>query len=442
MLEVRFPSAFRFLFAGRADDGAAVRYRAAYGGRGSAKSHSFCSAAVIKAAQQPLRVGVYREIQKSIRDSAKRLLDDKIAENGLSGFYESTDTEIRGKNGSLFLFNGLRTNPDAIKSTEGLDIAIVMEANKVAQRSWDLLIPTVRKPGSEIWAEWNPDQPTDPVDVMFRGKDGPPPGSIVRQVNYVDNPFFPDVLRQEAEYDLRRDPERYNHVWLGGYQTNSEARVFRNWRVEAFETPADAVLRFGADWGFAIDPTTLLRMFVVGRTLYIDQEAYKIGCEIDETPALFAGDCPPNRSEDQSWQNPHKHPGVPGALRWTITADSARPETVSYMKRKGFRIIPAIKGPGSLEDGIEFLRTFDIVVHPRCVHTIEELTLYSWKTDPLTGEILPILADKDNHLIDAARYGLEALRRGGAKARAPIEPAKRRDYTGRDRGGDSEWQAA
>lgn len=442
MLEVRFPNAFRFLFADVADDGLPVRYRAAYGGRGSAKSHSLCSAAVIKAAQKPLRVGVYREIQKSIRDSAKRLLDDKIAENGLSDFYESTDTEIRGRNGSLFLFNGLRTNPDAIKSTEGLDIAIVMEANKVAQRSWDLLIPTVRKPGSEIWAEWNPDQPTDPVDMMFRGEAGAPPGSIVRQVNYVDNPFFPDVLRQEAEYDLRRDPERYNHVWLGGYQTNSEARVFRNWRVEAFETPADAVLRFGADWGFAIDPTTLLRLFVVGRTLYIDQEAYKIGCEIDETPALFAGECPSNHPEAQRWVNTHKHPGVPGALKWTITADSARPETVSYMKRKGFRIIPAIKGPGSLEDGIEFLRTFDIVVHPRCVHTIEELTLYSWKTDPLTGEILPVLADKDNHLIDAARYGLEALRRGAAKARPPIQPAKRRDYTGRDRGGDSEWQAA
>lgn len=270
---VRFPEAFRFLWSDKADDGQPVRYRAAYGGRGSAKSHSFCSAVILKAAMQPLRVGVYREIQKSIRDSAKRLLDDKIAENGLGDFYESTDTEIRGKNGSLFLFNGLRTNPDAIKSTEGLDIAIVMEANKVAQRSWDLLIPTVRKPGSEIWAEWNPDQPTDPVDQMFRGSGGAPPGSIVRQVNYTDNPFFPEVLLQEAEYDLRRDPERYNHVWLGGYQTNSEARVFRNWKVEAFETPGDAVFRFGADWGFAVDPTVLVRCFVEGRTLYVDQEA-------------------------------------------------------------------------------------------------------------------------------------------------------------------------
>lgn len=230
---------------------------------------------------------------------------------------------------------------------------------------------------------------------------------------------------------------------------NTAARVFRNWRSMDFDTPEDAILRFGADWGFSIDPTTLVRMFIgklvdgvpvadpTGRTLFIDHEAYKIGCEIDETPALFAGTCPADRPLEHRWDNPHKHPGVPGATRWLITADSARPETVSYMKRKGFRIGAAIKGAGSLEDGIEFLRTFDIVVHPRCVHTIEELTLYSWKTDPLTGEILPVLADKDNHLIDAARYGLEAVRR---VKRMPTKPAReeRTDYKAK-RQADSGW---
>jgi phage terminase large subunit len=447
---VRIPEAFAFLWATTADDGRPVRYRAAHGGRGSAKSHSLCTAAVLKGAERPLRIGVYREIQRSIRDSAKRLLDDKIAETGLQDFYESTDTEIRGRNGTLFLFNGLRTNPDAIKSTEGLDLAIVMEANKVAQRSWDLLIPTVRKPGSEIWAEWNPDQPTDPIDQMMRGEQGPPPGAIVRQVNYSDNPFFPDVLRQEMEYDLRRDPERHHHVWLGGYQRNSEARVFRNWTVEAFETPADAVLRFGADWGFAIDPTVLLRAFVgrlvdgkaiadpTGRCLFIDYEAYKVGCEIDETPSLFAGTHPEGK-----WANTHGHPGVPGSRSWLITADSARPETVSYMKRQGFRIVPAIKGPGSVEDGVTFLQSYDIVVHPRCKHVIDELTLYSWKVDPLTGQILPILADKDNHTIDAARYLTEALRRAKKPPGKPDERAKPKDYRGnRNTGGDSEWMSA
>jgi phage terminase large subunit len=392
---VRLPEAFGFLWADKADDGLPVRYRAAYGGRGSAKSHSLCTAALLKGAADPLRIGVYREIQKSIRDSAKRLLDDKIAECGLSSFYESTDTEIRGKNGTLFLFNGLRTNPDAIKSTEGIDIALVMEANKVAQRSWDLLIPTVRKPGSEIWAEWNPNLPTDPVDAMFRGDAGPPPGTIVRQVNWNDNPWFPAVLKAELEYDRKRDPEKYAHVWLGEYQRNSEARVFRNWTVEEFEAPADAVHRFGADWGFAIDPTVLVRCHIVGRKLYVDYEAYMVGCEIDNTPALFDS--------------------IPESRRYLITADSARPETVSFMQRNGFpKIVPAIKGPGSVEDGIEWLKNFDVVVHPRCKHTIDELTLYSYKVDKLTGAVLPQLDDKSNHVIDALRYACEGARRAGA----------------------------
>jgi phage terminase large subunit len=141
-VRLRLPEAFRFLWATEADDGLEVRYRAARGGRGSAKSHSFAQALVLKAAEQPLRIGCFREIQKSIRDSVKRLLDDKISECGLQGAFISTDTEIRGHNGSLFIFGGLRTNPDAVKSTEGIDIAAVFEANRVSQRSLDLLIPT------------------------------------------------------------------------------------------------------------------------------------------------------------------------------------------------------------------------------------------------------------------------------------------------------------
>lgn len=423
-MKVQIPEAFSFLFE-------PARYKAAYGGRGSAKSHSFATALVVQAAARPLRILCAREIQRSIRDSVKRLLDDKIEASGLSGFYDSTDTEIRGRNGSLFVFAGLRTNPDAVKSTEGLDIAAVFEANKVSRRSWDLLIPTVRKQGSEIWAEWNPESPDDPVDAMFRGEDGAPPNSIVRQVNWYDNPWFPDVLREELEWDRSRDPEKYAHVWLGEYLRNSEARVFRNWRVEEFETPAAAEHRFGADWGFSVDPTVLIRCHLVGRTLYVDQEAYKVGCEIDETPAFFGGD---DTNKPPRWTNPKRHPGVPGALKWRITADSARPETVSYMQRRGFKIVPAIKGPGSVEDGVEFLKSVDIVVHPRCRHTVDELSLYSYKADRLTGEILPVLEDKKNHVIDALRYALEALRRKGPKwddetagsSRDPPDLGKRR----------------
>ena len=253
-MQIELPEAFRFLWADKADDGLSVRYRAAHGGRGSAKSHSFAQALVLKAAERPLRIGCFREIQKSIRDSVKRLLDDKIKASGLEGAFVSTDTEIRGHNGSLFIFGGLRTNPDAVKSTEGIDIAAVFEANRVSQRSWDLLIPTVRKPGSEIWAEWNPENEDDPVDAMFRGSSGAPPGSLVREVNWTDNPFFPEVLKRELEWDRKRDPDKYAHIWMGDYLRNSESRVFKNWSVEEFERPAGTIFRLGADWGFSRRP--------------------------------------------------------------------------------------------------------------------------------------------------------------------------------------------
>lgn len=374
-----------------------ARYKAFYGGRGSAKSHSVATALLILAFQRPLRIACYREIQKSIRDSSKRLLDDKISALGLSWFFDSTLNEIRGANGSLFIFGGLRSNPEAVKSTEGLDIAWVEEAATVSQTSLDILVPTLRKPGSELLFTWNPRFANDPVDVMFRGGE-PPPGAIVCKVNYSENPFFPEVLRDELEWDKRRDPDKYQHIWLGEYQRRSEARVFKNWRIGARDEFQDDPSRryyYGADWGFSVDPTVLVRCYIEDRTLYVDREAYKVGCEIDRTPALFDT--------------------IPGSRKWPIRADSARPETISYMNRNGFNIVSALKGAGSVEDGIEFLKSHEIVVHPDCRHTIDELTLYSYKVDKLTDEVLPVLEDKENHVIDALRYALEGARRSVAQ---------------------------
>jgi phage terminase large subunit len=168
--------------------------------------------------------------------------------------------------------------------------------------------------------------------------------------------------------------------------------VFKNWKIDDFEAPPDAIHRLGADWGFSIDPTVLVRCHIIGRTLFIDYEAYMVGCEIINTPELFMQ--------------------VPESERWPIVADSARPETISHMKRNGFpKIMTAVKGPKSVEEGIEFLKNYDIVVHPRCIHTIDELSLYSYKSDPLTGRILPVLEDKKNHVIDALRYACEGVRR-------------------------------
>jgi len=368
-----------------------ARYIAVKGGRGSGKSRSVATALNLRAAAKPLRILCVREIQKSIRDSSKRLLDDDAERNGLAGFYTSLETEVRGANGSLFLFAGLRSNIDSIKSMEGIDICWVEEAQSVSKTSLETLIPTIRKPGSQIIFTWNPKHETDPIEEMF-GRDDLPPDTRLKTVNYVDNPWFPDVLQKEADYDLKRDPEKYNHVWMGGYLRNSESRVFRNWTVEEFEAPADALFRLGADWGFASDPSVLVRCHIVGRKLYIDYEAHMVGCEIMDLPSLFMS--------------------VPGAEKWPITADSARPETISHMRNNGFpKIQAAVKGPKSIEDGIEWLKSFDIVVHPRCRHTIDELTMYSYKTDPLTQLVLPLLEDKNNHIIDALRYACEGARR-------------------------------
>ena len=379
-----------------------ARYFALVGGRGSGKSYSVAAAMILRAASKPLRILCAREIQKSIKDSVKRLLDDTIERAGLRDFFVSTDTEIRGKNGSLILFAGLRTNIDSIKSMEGIDVCWVEEAQTVSQASLDILIPTIRKPNSQIYFTWNPKYQTDPVDTMFNVS-ALPPKTIFLRVNWDQNPWFPDVLKAEMEYDLGRDPDKYNHVWLGGYVANSEARVFRNWRVEEFEAPQDAVHRFGADWGFATDPTVLVRCHLIGRTLYVDHEAYRVGCEIMDTPTLFLT--------------------VPESEKWPIVADSARPETISHMQKNGFpKIMSAVKGPKSVEEGIEWLKNYDIVVHPRCRHTIDELTLYSYKADPLTGKILPVLEDKDNHVIDALRYACEAMRRAAPKKAVEVNP--------------------
>jgi len=224
-----------------------ARYIAVKGGRGSGKSRSVATALNLRAAAKPLRILCVREIQKSIRDSSKRLLDDDAERNGLAGFYTSLETEIRGANGSLFLFSGLRNN-DSLKSLEGIDVCWVEEAQSISRTSLDTLIPTIRKPGSQLIFTWNPKLESDPIEEMFNRAD-PPPNTRLQTVNYVDNPWFPDVLKSEADYDLKRDPEKYNHVWMGGYLRNSESRVFRNWTVEEFEAPADALFRRLDDGG-------------------------------------------------------------------------------------------------------------------------------------------------------------------------------------------------
>lgn len=413
-----------------ARDGQPVRHRVLHGGRGGAKSWTIAEKLVERAIRRPERILCAREYQNSIRDSSKKLLEDIIERMGFgpSGnrFFTFTEDQVRGRNSSIFTFMGLNGREASIKSFEGYTLAWVEEAATISQASVDALIPTIRQEGSEIWWSYNPRFASDPVDVMFRGPAGPPPRSIIVEVHWRDNPWFPDVLRRDMEYDLARDADKHAHVWQGAYVQRSEAKVFSNWSAMPFESPQNAVVRFGADWGYSQDPTVLVRCFIgrwadkpggseviadpSGRTLFIDFEAHMIGCGIDETPALFAGS---DGRKPPRWNNLHARPGIPGAARYQITADSSRPETIDYMRRHGFNMAAALKGKNSVEEGISFLRSFEICVHPRCRHTIEELTHYSWKVDRLTGAILPELADTNNHVIDALRYALEGVRRAG-----------------------------
>jgi len=382
-----------------------ARYKGAHGGRGSGKSHQFAEMMIeAHIMDQKRRSVCVREVQKSLAQSVKRLLELKIEEMGAGAYFEVQEAQIKAKKGDgLIIFQGMQNHTaDSIKSLEGYDCAWVEEAQSLSQRSLDLLRPTIRKPESELWFTWNPANASDPVDHLLRGPN-PPPGAVVTEVNYMDNPWFPEVLRNEMEYDKRRDPDKYAHVWLGKYLQNSSTRVFRNWRVEEFDAPPDAIHRLGSDWGFASDPTVLIRCHIIGRNLYIDYEAYQVGCEIIDTPDLFMT--------------------VPESEKWPMVADSARPETISHMRKHGFpKIMAAVKGPKSVEEGVEWLKSYDIVVHPRCVHTIDELTLYSYKTDPMTGRVLPILEDKKNHVIDALRYACEGIRRAAPKKQINVTP--------------------
>ncbi len=365
-----------------------ARYKVLRGGRGAGKSYAVAKYLIVRSLQGQKRILCTREIQNSIKDSVYRLLVDLIKELSLENNFDILKDTIVSSTGSEFIFKGLHRNISEIKSMEGIDICWVEEAEVVPEESWKVLIPTIREEGSEIIVTFNPENEKSATYQRF--VTNPPPDCISCEVNYYDNDAFPEVLRKEMEYDKRTDPEKYEHIWLGKVKKYAEAVIFKNKiQVEEFDEPEFGTqLFYGADWGYSVDPTCLLRMFVKNNKLYISHEFYAVGVEIGELEDAFDT--------------------VPDSREWKITADSARPETISHLSRCGFNIVGAEKGKGSVEDGIEFLRSFEaIVIHPRCKGAIDNFKNYKWKQDKLTGEILPIPVDSSNHAPDAARYALE-----------------------------------
>lgn len=404
-----------------------ARYKGAFGGRGSGKSWFFAGE-VVDALLGGKNVLCIREVQNTISDSVKRLIEARIETLGLSDYFEITDKEIRcPMSGGVAIFRGMQNHTAAsVKSLEGFDVAYWEEAQTASQRSLDLLIPTIRKPGSQLWFAWNPDSENDPIEFL---RHDPPENSIVVEANWDDNPLFPAELRSDMERDRKRDPDKYAHVWGGEYRGLSEARVFRNWRIGEIDPPENVVWFYGADWGFAKDETAALRCCIVGETLYIDAEVYELGVPTEALPSLL------NR--------------LPDARKWPMRGDSARPETIDYVRRHGFpKLRGARKGKGSVEDGVSFLQGLDIVISPACPNTEREFRSYAYKTDPRTGEILPVIEDKNNHLIDALRYATEGLHRKGKLIPEMVKPESDRlerpkDYRPAEYSGDvEEWKVA
>lgn len=370
------------------------RYKVLYGGRAAGRSWTVARLLLLDAVRSRLRILCAREIQSSMKDSVHRLLVDQAERMRIPG-YTHTDTEIRHENGSLFLFDGLRTNPTKVKSMEGIDRCWVEEAERVSERSWEVLLPTIRAPGSEVWLTFNPYLESDPTYQRFVAH--PPPDTVSVFSTWRDNPWLSDEIKAEIAHLRRVDPDAYAHVYEGGCIQHSEAQVLSGkWSIDSFEASTDWEGPFyGADWGFAHDPTVIVRCWVYGDTLYIEHAAYGVSVDIASTPALF----------DR----------VPGAREHMIRADGSWPQTVVAVGRLGFIISAAPKWSGSVEDGIAHLRSYGrIVIHERCKQLAAEARLWRYKTDELSGVVMPKLVPGNDHGWDAVRYALAPkIKRGG-----------------------------
>lgn len=372
-----------------------VQYRWAKGGRGSGKSFNFAKMAAVWGYVDPLRVLATREYQGSIKESFYAELKSAImSETWLSDQYIIGSDFIRGKNGTEFIFMGLRRSINNVRSLAQIDLTIVEEAEDVPENSWLMLEATVfRRKKSELWAIWNPRTKGSPVDQRFVAH--PPKNAIGTEMNYWDNPFFPEGLETlRAREEMRLDADTYAHVWEGQYLTNSNAQVLAGkWRVADFEPGIDWDGPYqGGDFGFSQDPLAAIRCWIHDETLFIEFEAGAINLELDDTPSFLDAKIP-------GWNS--------FVSRW----DSARPESISHFTRHGMpRAEAAEKWNGSVEDGLQFIRSFkQIIIHPRCQSTIKEAKLYSYKVDRFTGDVLPTLIDANNHYWDAVRYALAPI---------------------------------
>ena len=399
-----------------------------YGGRGSSKSWTIARDRLLACSEQPLQGLCVRETQESLADSVHRLLSNQIEEMGLPGWTVQRE-RIFHVNGSEITFAGIRTDPAKIKSAEGVDWCWVEEAETVSKASWDILIPTIRGrgakksdgtySGAQIFISFNPREKTDPTYKRFI--DDSPPDALVLKVNWRDNPWFPEVLRAEKDHLAKIDPDAYQHVWEGLPLMRSDAQVLRGkWVVERFEARPDwDGPYFGMDFGFSQDPTHAIEVWRHANDLYIRREARG---SVASSKEVQDG----NAEVTDIDRYPELLMRFPDVERHALRCDGARPESISYLRKHGFpKATAARKWPGSIEDGVAWLRSHDrIAIHPDCPHIAEEARLWSHKVDRLTQDIRPEIVDKHNHGWDAVRYAVEPMISGKGLQRdapAPVD---------------------
>jgi phage terminase large subunit len=372
-----------------------ARYKALYGGRGGTKSY-FAADYTIAKAMNGTKCLCVREVQLSLDQSSKALIEERIDAHGLRGQFRILKSHIEHPlTGGRIEFKGMQQfNAANIKSLQGYGLAWWEEAHTASQYALDLLIPTIRADGSELIFTWNPEFPEDPVDAMFRGPNAVRDGVILIECSADTNPWLPAVLKAERDELCRRDPEKAAWVWGGEYRTISDANVLKGlYRAERFEPKPhwDGPYQ-GLDFGFANDPTAAIRLYTFGKSLYVHYAVGTVQLDLDDTEQYIIERVP-------EWD------------RFAVRCDNARPESISYLNKHGSgRYSAAPKWPGSVEDGIAWYRSFDeIVVRPdHAAPFLKECKRYSYKVNK-AGDVLPQIEDKENHWIDAGRYAASPL---------------------------------
>ena len=392
------------------------------GGRGSGKTVATAGFVAHVMDTTPINVLSCREFQNSIEQSSKKEIETAI-ESQFPDFerrFDITGREIfHKKTSASCIFKGLWNNVRSLKSISDIGLVWIEEGQTCTKETLEILLPSIRRPGNRIIITMNPEQEDDFVYQEMIEKCGSP-GYMDRlsvEVNYYDNPYFTESLESDRQTALQRiisapneDAKNqaiadYCWIWLGHTKRIAGAAVLKRWEAREFTAPDGVEFFHGADWsGGGQDPTAAVRCFeAVDETgmmsLWVDYAMETNNASLDELPEFFDAIPSLNRSARRS--------NVPA---WLIRADSALPLAINKMQSAGFKCEPAVKAPNSVEDGIQHLNNYNrIYVHPRCVDAIREFSSYKWKTDRMTGAILPVLVPGNDHIPDAIRYAVEHL---------------------------------